>query len=226
MLLARIFLRSAVLAALAYNGANAAAFNAVDYFSLAGNPNGTWTYLADGTVLGSTFNPCEGHTGLACWWNGQPPLSSAIIGKNTTGSALTFGLVTVPADHLELDPDSIANVTVRWTAPAAGTYAITADFLGLNVNEQAHTIEVDENGVKVSNLSNMDSQGQDDPFSATLPLSSGATIDFVVHTGFGSDETALLDTGLAANIALVPEPSAVLLLSSALLGFAVMRRRL
>jgi hypothetical protein len=224
---------AAALALAATGAAHATSFDAVGDFSLTnGNPNGAWSYLAGGSLQTTTSTACEGVTGLACWNNGGALPDLAIVAKNVTGSALSGvpGIVTVPVNHLDLAPQDIVSVTVRWTAPAGGTYAISGDFLGLALNEQAHGVAVDKNGVSLFTLANMDSQGQSDPFATTLALAAGDTLDFIVNTGPGDtnqtgDGPLFLDTGLTATITTVPEPATSTLLVAGLLGIGIARRR-
>ncbi len=233
MLLKHILPIAAALALVATGSAHATTFDAVGDFSLSnGNPNGAWSYLAGGSSLTTTSTACEGVTGFACWNNGGALPDLAIVAKNVTGSTLS-GVpvgVTVPVNHLDLAPQDVVSVTVRWTAPAGGTYVVSGDFLGLALNEQAHSVAVDRNGVSLFNLANMDSQGQSDPFATTLALAAGDTIDFIVNTGPGDtnqtgDGPLFLDTGLTATITTVPEPATATLFAAGLLGLGFAQRR-
>src|SRR3974390_1222387 len=47
-------------------------YNAVDDFSLGSNPNGSWSYLSNGSLMTSAENPCvveSSVAGLICWQN-------------------------------------------------------------------------------------------------------------------------------------------------------------
>lgn len=213
-------------------------FNVVSDFSLGSNPNGSWSYLADGSLMGSTGDPCvveSSVTGLICRQNGGSDAGGtlAFVGKNTTASDITVSpTVTLPPNYLDLNPQDIADVVIEWKAPAAGTYDVNGSFYGLVLNEQAHTIGVNADGVPLFVLANMDNQGQVDSFSGFIDLALGDTLDFIVNTGPGdTDQTGdgprFLDTGLAVTISsAVPEPGALALLASAAIMLAFSRTRI
>ena len=170
-------------------------YSAVTNFSVARNPNGTWTYLAAGSPLGSVDQGCNA-LGLACRWNGQPVCNSASIAAGTTGRPISHLTIRLPVDHLNLDPESINNVAVRWTAPASGSFEIQGDFLGVDTSEQSHPVAIrDEVTTIYSNK--ISAFGQRLAFNLTRTLRQGETVDFVVYTG---SACTYLSTGLKATI--------------------------
>jgi hypothetical protein len=85
-------------------------------------------------------------------------------------------------DHLNLDPEGLASISVRFTAPTSGTYGFTGDFLGDDKYQHAHPVEILVNGSSVySNTINK--YDQSDPFSIQATLTAGDTVDFAVETG-------------------------------------------
>ena len=169
-------------------------YNAVNDFSItSGNPNGLWSYLAAGTPLSLTGDNPQG---ILYWWNGGALPNYASINENISGSIIP---VDFRPDHLNLDPQSLANVMVRFTAPTAGTYVITGDFLATDEGaEHTHAVQILDDGTAVLSGS-ISSTDQDIPFSLTETLNAGDTIDFVVDTGSGGD-FSYLGTGLSATV--------------------------
>jgi len=164
-------------------------------FAAAKNPNGTWRYLAGGTLLTFVNKNC-GPLGINCRWNGKPQCNSAIVGKSKTGKAVSYYTVRLPADHLVLDPEAIANVAVRWTAPAAGSFRIRGDFLGVDTTGQGHVVAVVGAKRKIY-AGTISSFGQRAAFNLTRTVARGETIDFVVSTG---SACTYLSTGLKVTI--------------------------
>src|SRR5438874_1903922 len=70
-------------------------------FSLAGNPNGQWTYGSEATLGGalSAFTFADTASGLQAWassanYPGQD--ATAYVGHNPTGSSITYTTFSVP----------------------------------------------------------------------------------------------------------------------------------
>ena len=215
------------VACLAFNcGAQASSFNAVTDFSLASNPNGVWSYLVSGTLLGNPTNNDPSFVGLDYWWNGQAIPNSSIVAWNSTGSTQTYsnGVIT-PTNVLLLDAENNSNVDVRFTAPTTSTYTITGYFLGLDTGEVSHSVAILDNGSNIFS-GTIASYGQNDAFSLTETLATGATLDFESLT----PGTAYhLGTGLSVTVATVsasPEPgTAALIPGAALLLYGLRRLR-
>lgn len=199
--------------------AQATTFNDVSDFSL-NNPTGAWSYLAGGKVLGTTVNNCGGGS-LECLTNGLGLPDSASVIKNMTGTTVTTaGNVKIAPDHLNLDPEGVSNVAVEWTAPTAGYYSIVGDFLGDDLHQVSHRVEITDNGVDIFS-SVISAFGQLDAFSMELQLSAGDQIEFIVDTGSTYTD---LSTGLAATIS-IPEPAPLALLGGTLLILGFVHRR-
>ena len=181
--------------------AGTSTYSAVNDFSITnGNPNSVWSYLAGGTLLNTTESGVDGFGGLVRWYNGQTqvPDIAAII-KNTTESTITLGSTDqIPPDHLNLDPQGISDVVVRFTAPVAGTYVVTGDFSGQDTNENSHAVQIADNGTTIF-ASTISSFAQISPFGLVETLNAGDTIDFSVDTG-NHGVYSDLSTGLAASV--------------------------
>jgi hypothetical protein len=172
-----------------------ARYNAAADFSVAHNPNGTWRYLAAGSLLHYVNKDCNA-SGMLCRWNGKPVCSSAIVAKDKRAVPLSFLTIRVSPDHLIMDPESIANVAVRWIAPVGGTFRIQGDFLGIDTTGQDHPVAIRDNARQIY-VGRIPSFGRSAVFDLTRKLSRGETIDFIVSTGRAC---TYLSTGLKATI--------------------------
>jgi hypothetical protein len=215
--------------------AQATVYDAAGQFSLAGNPNGAWTY-GYGTggssfiQMGpaSTSTTCGGSTGLLCFTNGLPA-----IGKNVTAANLTVaGTATIPNSVLWLHPGDADNLDaiLRFVAPFAGTYNLAATFSRLDFTGNG-------NGVVAAvydNLAPLDSSvlavgsyGTSVAFSNVVTLAAGDFLDFVVNRNgtYDYDSTGLSLT-ITSDTVSVPEPVGMAVLCVGLLGTCFAKRRL
>ena len=191
---AAVFGASAIVAGLAAPAA-AQGVSAFGQFSLAANPNGAWSYLAGGTLLDKTLNPCSGVTKFQCWWNGGSLPNSAIVGANRTGKPISYYTIVLPANYLALDPENASPVVVQYTAPAAATLLVAGNFLGVDTSEASHTVAVLHNGTVLKSFT-MAAYKQKSAFRLKVPVAAGDTISFASYNnGFG-----YLSTGLQAKI--------------------------
>jgi len=173
-------------------------YSAVGDFSGTDNPDGVWSYGY--TVNGGETLFTQAFTsipGFDYWNSGQPVPDSFSVGKNVSGSTVTFETINDPANYLWLDPETAASVDVTFTAPAAGTYSVTGSFLGIDTNEQAHDVEIYVNGTPVFDQE-VDQYDQSQAFNLTETLAAGSTVEFAVDTGFSTYE--FLSTGLSAIV--------------------------
>jgi hypothetical protein len=233
-----VFLLAAWLAGVPVS--SAATFSAAGDFSAISNPNGPWSYGMTAT-LGGAFTPLlpatwPGSGGALSGWsksggtiddfaNDMP----AVVANLTAGPVSPTPFVTVGPGQLLLHPGFLGEyAVVRWTAPAAGDYSVSAAYTGLDsFSDQQHSTDVHVllNGVSIFD-------GEVDTFgpppvefgSLLQDLAAGATLDFVV--GVGPDGEFFNDsTRLEALISTVPLPATLALLLVALGGAAMARRR-
>ena len=211
-------------------------------FSASTNPNGVWNYYY--TPSGGSPTLFTQNSNPVYYNNNTPPLdlllpgwstNSAVPGfqyivQNTTGSTVYPyqpgypATVTIPNNTLWMDPEN-GTVSVVFTAPVAGTYAINGDFLGIDSGENSHPVQILDDGTVIWN-GTISSFGQDDPFGLLQSLNTGDTIAFDVLTGSAGCTYCNLSTGLDGTITLTPEPASVLLFGTGLLGIgAIVRKR-
>jgi uncharacterized protein (TIGR03437 family) len=174
-------------------------YSAVAQYSLNSNPNGPWSYL-DST---QTLSPYVGGTGIVGLFGWVSPVSTGGakegIWKNITASTLNppaYPNLLLPPDHLFLG-SFVSKLTVRFTAPSAGAFTVTGDFLGVDTGQLSHPVSVLVNGSAMfsGTLSNYQ---QSLPFAFTATLKPGDLVDFV-STGLGPTDYS---SGLAATLTL------------------------
>ncbi len=174
--------------------------NAVSQFSTKSNPHGKWSYAAAGALLD---NPVpEGFCGpesLSAWDNNMGVPNEASVAANETAAALACtenNTVTIPANSLNLDPESASYVAVIWTAKKSGTYTVAGQFTGDDSDQQSHTVAILRKG-KTIYTNTISSYGQIDTFSLSVKVARGKTLSFTVDTGTSPD---FLSTGLQATV--------------------------
>jgi len=180
---------------LAGNPASAQVYNAYKQFRLKANPNGDWSYLAAGELLTQKIKTCANVAKFECWWNGGSFPNSAIIGANKSGMTVDFDTIVLPADYLDLDPENLSDVTLQWTAVAAGTVLVHGNFLGVDTNEASHNLAILHNGTAVKSFT-ISAYQQEEKFHLMIPVAPGDTISFASYT----NGATYLSTGLQATI--------------------------
>ncbi len=190
--------------------ASATSFNAVSDFSLASNPNGSWSYLASSSLLSTAVVGSGSLAGIDYWWSNQSEPNSDVIGKNMKSSTISFESIVLPVGYLWMDPESESNVDASVKVSTAGTYIISGNFLGIDTGEQSHPVQILLNGTPIFS-GTIASYGQSDSFNLTETLAAGSVLAFENETG---STWTNLSTGLAASVTprtTTPEPTSVAL---------------
>jgi hypothetical protein len=194
----------------------AAAYNAAADFSSSNNPNGVWSY--GWAYYNSAFNldtistNMYSGTGLSGWLAGLDLSGNPYSLFNGTASPILLALTTYQPGQLSEHPGVSNEVAiVRWTAPSAGTFGISATFSGLSAFGDSVDVHILHNGISFFN-STVTGSPSPTSYTGNQSILAGDTIDFMVgNGGNGANEDT---TGLSATI--VPEPSTVALAGMAL----------
>ena len=206
-------------------------YDAAADFSATTNPNGVWSY-GWSLTLGSTFNldVATSHTdGIDAWdgpFSGAGPNGYPAVGHNSTTSTITIGTDQFQPGQLWFHPGPADQYgVIRFTAPAAGSYALSTSFVGIDLTGTTTDVHVLVNGSSIlSGPVDGFGAGSGPSFSTTLTLSTGDTVNFAV--GYGSNGYFFDGTGISAtlitSLATVPEPGSVVLLSLGFAGLAVL----
>jgi hypothetical protein len=182
--------------------------------------------------LGSTFTLLGDHlssgpfVGYVFAAGASLPEVIKYTGASTSTTVLPGGTITIQPGQLELHPGTSGQyAVVRFTAPAAGSYAYTAVFNGAD----SHPTSVDVHVLINSSLDNaafINLNGGGNTASLSSPsvaLALGGTIDFAV--GMGNGDFHFDSTGLFATVTAVPEPSTVALFGTGTMALTVVGRR-
>jgi hypothetical protein len=207
----------AVAVALSSAVAHATSFDPAADFSLAGNPNGPWSY-GYSQSLGGPLIPHAGSgdfSGLQ-FWNTDFSIGLPWVARNSTATPMNWaGTTTFAPGALSLHPGPNGQVALlRFTVPATGQYSLSGAFYGQDyVGPTTTDVHLLLNGVSIFDGVVTDF-GTGVPFNTSLTLAGGSFLDFAV--GFGGNQTYLYDsTGLSATITAVPEPTALALVVGA-----------
>jgi hypothetical protein len=202
-------------------------------FSATTNPNGAWAYGHAGTPgasftaysLAAASNLDGFHVGLQGW--SFEAATTPMLGINVSGSLIDDGNVSLPTGVVLLHGQGTgpAASEVRWTAPEAGTYEVTAVFTGHQRNMLANVAVFDGSSSLYS--SNLAGLGATASFTGVLDVLAGGTLTFAVNRD-GPDPGGFAGnwTGLELTIAAVPEPGTGAMLLAGLAAAAALRRRL
>lgn len=165
--------------------ATAATSDAAAEFSATNNPNGVWNYGWLDTL--GTFYLSVGFVrdGLDGWGgfiagNGNP----SVLHNGTSSTIMLAEILPVPPGALVVHPGpNDEKQIVRWTAPAAGSYAVAATFT--RIHSGGTDVHVLHNGSSIFDGA-VNSTTNVASFLATLvSVNAGDAIDFAV--GVGSD---------------------------------------
>jgi hypothetical protein len=183
---------------------------------------GTFNTAIDSWSFGNASNTATG-------WAAYPaaPYNPSVLYLSGTGGSFSYSTITAPVKSVNLHPGSSGQYAVaKWIAPASGIYDISGSFRGNDTGHTTTDVHVLVNGTSLFDGA-ISSYAQLTPFSLSgISLVSGGTVSFAV--GYGSNLTYFNDsTGLAAQIAAVPEPEtwAMMLAGLSLLGWMSRRRR-
>jgi hypothetical protein len=178
----------------------AATFDVAADFSSSSNPAGTWTYgessLLTSALVPYSFNGTDRGIDL---WGGSATLYPPTVSCNGTPSVvnLTPELITWQSGQFALHPGSGGQYShARWTAPADGTYRISAEFTGIDQNGPTTDVYVLHNTLTLF-TGGVTGYGDTESFSTTVSVAAGDFIDFAVGYGAGGywhDTTALAAT--------------------------------
>jgi hypothetical protein len=184
-------------------------YSAAAGFSLAANPNGTWSY-GYATTPGGTFklftrplSPCPG-PGLVCWDNDEQVPDSASVYQNPNSAPVSIENFTLPPNMLGLDGQEYQSI-VRWRSPAAGVYTIAGSFNGVGdtgCGQSSVNVGVYQDVATALAQGNISAYGQQFTFSIpNLALNKGDTIDFTedLTNDYSCDTTGLIATVANAN---------------------------
>lgn len=177
-------------------------YDATSAFQLERNPSSVWAYLvtSDGiTEPLDTTTPPSGviddlqPPGDVWWWSQSNESAPTYLWRNTSSG--TFA--GVAPGQLSIGP-GFAVVTLRFAAPADGSYEVTGQFFagdGLNGIQ-----EVRINGQTVQRFGD---SSVDHPFALDnpIPLAAGDTIDFVIDN---SDSSGAGNTPISVQVEALP----------------------
>ena len=170
-------------------------WNAAQNWSTTGNPpsGGAWTYGAKAGSTSGTFVAYTTYLNPASdpqrdEWTGGGGASA--IFHNAVGAG-----GDIPAGMLVLTPDPTNLAIARWTAPAAGFYAVQGQFNALNTSNATVQVMVNSSFARTGFLSGGTSNF---PFTVYLNVASGAHVDFVVKPSgiAGADDSTGLNVAI------------------------------
>jgi hypothetical protein len=219
-------------ACLAAPATAATTFNLFADYSGTTNPNGVWTY-GYAASPGASFTPYTfsaasnldgSHIGTQGW--AFAAATTPLLGINGSGSLIDDGNVSLPTGVLLLHGEGTGPgaSAVRWTAPQAGDYQVTATFTGYQRNMQANVAVFNGNSDIYGN--SIAGLGGTASFSAVVTVMGGGALTFAVNRN-GADPSGFAGnwTGLDLSITAVPEPQTVALLLAGLGLVGTLARR-
>ena len=165
-------------------------WNAATEFSTTNNPFGAWRAGWTAT-LGSTFNlfTTLDATGIPLWYD---PANFVLDTPNIQKNTSSFEWSGVQPGQISLRPGCSANehAVLRWTAPAAATCTVDAQFFAGDYGETDGSI-LKNSATAVYRVASTSSNPR---YTGTVSVSAGDTLDFVVGTaadGCAADDTPI-----------------------------------
>jgi parallel beta-helix repeat protein len=161
-------------------------YDALNDFSVAGNPNGAWSYGDVGNINGTAFNlytfsQTNAPPGLDLWGNNVGFPGNSTVLKNITNGTVNYATIVQPTNLLNLSVQN-SYPDVRFTAPATGSYNINGLFERIDTASASHptNVRVIKNGTTVLfSMDNLGGYAVPVPFSLNqVSLNAGDTIDF------------------------------------------------
>lgn len=217
----RLAVVATVASFLAVGGAHATTYDLAADFSLAGNPNGPYTYGSTATLGGvlSIYANSATYPNAETWGGGAGGgIPNVFYNYNAFES--TDGDTTLRPGQLGFHPSfGDLHSVIRFTVPASGLYEIDATYEGISNAGTTSSVFILMNGNSASPLFTGSvigfRAGGPSYASPTLTLTAGDTIDFVVSMSNGDPFSD--STGIDATITYLPEPGIGALFASGLL---------
>jgi hypothetical protein len=219
--------------------ASASTWDLIDDFSISnGNPNGDWSYgyYAGGTSGTWTLYNGTGDSGTLRNWFVAPSDTDAHGNVSMNYTANTFtqpdwtpGMSWRPGQLCVMTPYSFGapddDPACRWTAPADGTYTITANWENRAMSGTATDVFVRLNGTgiyadQISGFTELDAplENSVSTYTQVLQLAADDTLDFGASM-VGDDGGH--QVGL--DVVITPEPATLVMLGLGALG--LLRRK-
>ena len=195
-----------------------------DDFSATNNPTGDWEYGMS-TSLGSFSKYTStgnflANANLPAWLGLVFGSGEPWVLKNISGSTQTASGLRLEAGKLAFHPGPTGQYSiVRWTAPAANTYAFDVTFETRDIFHRNNVnVYILQDGVTQFSHNLSGTLGTKKSYSFSRTLAADAKIDFVVgaNGSFFNDSTGLSAEITAPNP--VPEPASMTLLGIGLAG--------
>ncbi len=204
-----------------------ATFDVANDFSIASDPNGVWSYGYSTTLTGPLIlNAVSGTiNGIDIWQTPPSLIAPPSSFHNSTQQVATYITIPLQPGQFAFHPGPNDEYEkARLTVPTANTYSITGAFSGVDVQGTTTDVHILLNDLSIfDGLVNGFGPNTGPNFSLTLPLAVNDNLDFAV--GYGNNGFLFDSTGLAAQIAPVPEPSAFALFRIGGLALAALARR-
>ena len=204
--------------------AQAQTYDFVADYSIASNPNGTWSYGWE-PYRGGLFTLMNSGWTDYSWgtqdvWSSTTAPSSPSIALAVTD--INHPTIFVPAGTVNTHPGYYGeNAVVRWTAPASGTYQLEGWFTGNDHGWDWQTGVTTTTDVAILRgpfevfSGFVESYNVPLPYSVTMPLLAGENVDLTV--GFGRNLSYWHDsTGVSAtftkisDLACTPPPAGMI----------------